>query len=116
MSLSRYAQKRDISLTTYVSNNQLETDHTLLVPKACQALERYGHQVVIGNDLHHRKHRVVFVSLKPASSGGEPGPDGVEYEEKWIEIDSSPSAPHKEIEEDIVAELVARHEAWIGRA
>lgn len=99
-----------------MSNDQLETDQALLIPKACQALERYGHQVVIGNDLHHRKHRVVLVSPKSAPSGEKPGPDGLEYGEKWIEIDSSPSASHKEIEEEIVRELVARHDAWIKRA
>ena len=46
----------------------------------------------------------------------KPPPDGVEYDEKWIEIDSSPSAPHKEIEEEIVKELVARHKVWIKQA
>lgn len=96
--------------------NQLETDPTLLIPKARQALERYGHQVVIGNDLHHRKQRVVLVSPKFAPSGGKPGPNGVEYDEKWIEIDTSPSSPHKEIEEEIVKELVAWHDDWIKRA
>ena len=97
-------------------DDQLETDQALLIPKARQALERYGHQVVIGNDLHHRKHRVVLVSPKSTASDGKPPPDGLEYEEMRIEIDSSPSAPHKEIEEEIVRELVARHDAWIRRA
>jgi phosphopantothenate-cysteine ligase len=32
-----------------------------LIPKARAALQRYGHQIVIGNDLHRRKHEVVFV-------------------------------------------------------
>ncbi|KAF9239850.1 phosphopantothenate-cysteine ligase [Melanogaster broomeanus] len=100
----------------FVVSFKLETDEALLIPKACQALERYGHQVVIGNDLHHRKQRVVLVSpAKPSSS--KPGPDGALaglYEETWIEIDTSPSAPQKEIEEEIIKELVARHDAWIN--
>ncbi|KIJ61875.1 hypothetical protein HYDPIDRAFT_30944 [Hydnomerulius pinastri MD-312] len=103
----------------YVVSFKLETDQTLLIPKARQALERYGHQVVIGNDLHHRKHRVVLVSPARSSlSNAKPNPDSIAgraYEESWIEIDSSPSAPPKEIEEDIVKELVARHGAWISR-
>lgn len=103
-------------LIAYTSINQLETDRALLIPKARQALERYGHQVVIGNDLHHRKHRVVLVSPKSTLPYGKPSPNGLEYEETWIEIDSSPSAPHKEIEEEIIRELVARHDAWIKRA
>jgi phosphopantothenate-cysteine ligase len=98
---------------------QLETDQALLIPKARQALGRYGHQVVIGNDLHHRKHRVVLVSpAKAVPSSAKLGPDGIvtrEYEESWIEIDPSLSAPQKEIEEEIVKELVARHDAWINR-
>ncbi|KAG6377586.1 phosphopantothenate-cysteine ligase [Boletus reticuloceps] len=100
----------------FVVSFKLETDPALLIPKARQALERYGHQVVIGNDLHHRKHHVVLVSPKSTASDRKILPNGVEYEEMWIEIDSSPSAPHKEIEEGIVRELVARHDAWIKRA
>ncbi|KAI9567591.1 phosphopantothenate-cysteine ligase [Boletus coccyginus] len=99
----------------FVVSFKLETDQALLIPKARQALERYGHQVVIGNDLHHRKHRVVLVSPRSAPSDGKLLPDGLEYEEMWIEIDPLPSAPHKEIEENIVKELVTRHDAWIKR-
>jgi len=98
-----------------VLDGQLETDQALLIPKARQALERYGHQVVIGNDLHHRKQRVVLVSPRSAPSEGKLLLDGLDYEEMWIEIDPLPSAPHKEIEEEIVRELVARHDAWINR-
>ncbi|KAI6116229.1 phosphopantothenate-cysteine ligase [Pisolithus sp. B1] len=83
------------------------------------SFKRYGHQVVIGNDLHHRKYRVVLVSPRKVSLlDAHANPDGdrsTEYEESWIEIDSSPSVPHKEIEEDIVRELVRRHDEWISR-
>jgi len=48
----------------FIVSFKLETDSDLLLPKARQALERYGHQVVIGNDLHRRKFEVVFVSKK----------------------------------------------------
>ena len=43
---------------------QLETDDALLIPKSRAALARYGHQLVIGNDLHKRKFQVVFVERK----------------------------------------------------
>ncbi|KZT71917.1 phosphopantothenate-cysteine ligase [Daedalea quercina L-15889] len=88
----------------FIVSFKLETDPSLLVPKARQALARYGHQVVIGNDLHTRKHQVVFVS--PSA-----GRDN-EYVETWIRIEPSQDAV-KEIEEDIVAELARRHHLWI---
>ncbi|KAF8155777.1 DNA/pantothenate metabolism flavoprotein [Crassisporium funariophilum] len=114
----------------FVVSFKLETDQDLLLPKARQALERYGHQVVIGNDLHRRKFEVVFVSKKPLPSL-PPGVDAdvdqgedlagsaslsdsfVEY---WLRIDipeNPGSVQVKEIEEDIIAELVKRHAEWI---
>jgi phosphopantothenate---cysteine ligase (ATP) len=86
----------------------------MLVPKARAALERYRHQVVIGNDLHRRKFEVVFISRNVHG----------EFEESWLRIappitpkPSDPSlVPIKEIEEDIIEELVKRHQAWIDGA
>ncbi|OJT07549.1 Phosphopantothenate--cysteine ligase CAB2 [Trametes pubescens] len=101
----------------YIVSFKLETDEALLVPKARQALARYGHQVVIGNDLHRRKFEVVFVSPKasaPRADQGESVP-GEHYEESWLRIDLE-QHPQKEIEEDIVSELVKRHQAWIAAA
>jgi phosphopantothenate-cysteine ligase len=79
--------------------------------------------VVIGNDLHRRKFEVVFVSKKsPFLSPGKeeiqqastnPSESFVEY---WLRIDvpDANSGVHvKEIEEDIVSELVTRHAEWI---
>jgi phosphopantothenate---cysteine ligase (ATP) len=110
--------------------NQLETDGELIVPKARVALERYGHQVVIGNDLNHRKYEVVFVSRKasspsPHASGLEENTssdddDNSSFVESWLRINPPSSSPVlgngyvKEIEEDIVVELVRRHEQWIS--
>lgn len=51
---------------------KLETDPSLLVSKAQQALARYSHHLVIGNLLSSRKHEVVFVA---------PG-----KEERWIRV------------------------------
>ncbi|KAF8903349.1 phosphopantothenate-cysteine ligase [Gymnopilus junonius] len=146
----------------YIVSFKLETDPNLLIPKARQALERYGHQVVIGNDLHRRKYEVVFVSKKPlpplppgvtdststsspeVDASGKQQEEGEEEEgsisvtkaddaqekqeeladsfsEHWLHIDvadtvQTPGFPIKEIEEDIVAELVRRHLEWIGKA
>ena len=94
---------------------QLETDPALLIPKARVALARYGHQAVIGNDLHRRKFEVVFVSPlngEPAQETGEEL-DPTLFKETWLHIDLAQN-PSKEIEEDIVAELVKRHRAWTG--
>ncbi|CAF9903753.1 MAG: hypothetical protein ALECFALPRED_002961 [Alectoria fallacina] len=51
---------------------KLETDPSLLVSKAQQALERYSHHLVIGNLLSTRKYEVVFIA---------PG-----EEERWIRV------------------------------
>lgn len=115
---SKFLPLRRIALS---SSSQLETDPALLIPKARAALERYGHQIVIGNDLNTRKHEVVFVS-RPSSSPSPPLPPATHpatpaATESWIRID-----PHavdargrpREIEEDIVAELVQRHDAWVA--
>ena len=97
--------------------SQLETDEGLLIPKARGALARYGHQVVIGNDLHRRKFEVVFVSPasgKPIQDASD-GLDASLFSESWLRIDPS-EAITKEIEEDIVAELVKRHRVWTGES
>ncbi|KIY47499.1 phosphopantothenate-cysteine ligase [Fistulina hepatica ATCC 64428] len=93
----------------FVVSFKLETDSALIIPKARAALERYGHQVVIGNELHNRKYQVVFVT--PSEAG---------FSETWLRINPethpiTASLHHvKEIEEDIVAELVRRHDDWLG--
>jgi hypothetical protein len=50
-------------------HNKLETDPELLIPKARAALSRYGHQLVIGNELHRRKYEVVFVERADYGNG-----------------------------------------------
>jgi len=106
----------------FIVSFKLETDPDLLLPKARQALERYGHQVVIGNDLHRRKFEVVFVSKKsPPLSSGEKIQQPLanlseSFVEYWLRIDipdANPGVHVKEIEEDIVSELVTRHAEWI---
>ncbi|KAJ3560442.1 hypothetical protein NP233_g10838 [Leucocoprinus birnbaumii] len=97
----------------YIVSFKLETDQELLIPKARAALERYGHQVVIGNDLHRRKFEVVFVSRNNDPTASEDS----QFIENWLRIDPALTHPGieqiKEIEEDIIAELVKKHTAWI---
>lgn len=102
----------------FIVSFKLETDPDLLLPKARQALERYGHQVVIGNDLHRRKFEVVFVSktLLPPADEKSREPAVNPFVEYWLRIDipdANPGVHVKEIEEDIVLELVTRHAEWI---
>jgi len=83
----------------FIVSFKLETDPQLLLPKCRQALERYRHQVVIGNDLNRRKFEVVFVSTNNGT-----------FSESWLRLREDLHT--REIEEDIVDELVRRHQAW----
>lgn len=87
--------------SAYVVSFKLETDDCLLVPKAKRSLSKYGHQLVVGNLLQRRKFEIVLV---------EP------HTEKptWIRLPPAPGPPPHEIERDIVAALVERHQAWIA--
>lgn len=85
---------------------------SLLIPKARAALERYGHQVVIGNDLHRRKFEVVFVSRETDGHKSSGAADAIS--ETWLRLDDAALARGKEIEEDIICELVRRHRRWTG--
>ncbi|CAO1637112.1 unnamed protein product [Sympodiomycopsis kandeliae] len=89
----------------FIVSFKLETDIDLLIPKASMALERYGHQIVVANDLHSRKEQVCFVF-----NNGEQRKGG---ETKWLKLNSEAVKMGKEIEEDIVKELATRHQRWI---
>jgi phosphopantothenate-cysteine ligase len=117
---SRYLKHAlDISRILLTHSSQLETDPELLIPKACAALERYGHQVVIGNDLNRRKYEVVFVSRRNDFTK-RPDDDASGFQKNWLHINPSSASSNprhvKEIEEDIVVELVGRHKIWIEAA
>ncbi|KAF8162485.1 DNA/pantothenate metabolism flavoprotein [Mycena galopus ATCC 62051] len=60
----------------------------LLIPKARAALERYGHQVVIGNELHTRKWQVIFVERKRKPL--PPLPPGAEEEVEASAVEVEP--------------------------
>ncbi len=78
----------------FVVSFKLETDRVLLIPKARQALERYQHELVIGNILETRKIEVVVVGRK---------------EEMWLRLSEDEVRSGTEIEEKIVDDLVKRH-------
>ena len=107
--------------TAMVVSFKLETDPDLLLDKARRALERYAHQLVIGNLLATRTWEVVFVT---------PG-----AKERWIRIQTSqlvkellgatrsaaapksgdkPAEASPEIEALIIPEVVKLHEQHIA--
>ncbi|CEP11347.1 hypothetical protein [Parasitella parasitica] len=77
---------------------KLETDSNLLVPKARQALTRYGHQVVIGNMLKTRKQTVTFIT---------------QHNQKVLSLSQQQMADGIEIESEIIPELARIHQNWI---
>lgn len=108
---------------------KLETDPSLLIPKAQQALEKYQHHLVIGNLLSTRKWEVVFVSpvqeeywirvpshrrvksvsdVRPSIS---PPNGGNATEQAWMS-----GEPEQEIESLIVPEVAKMHKAFLHKA
>lgn len=77
---------------------KLETDKSILIHKAQYALERYNHQLVIGNLLQTRSKEVVFVT--PAVKDGY-----------MIKLDDHPEVTT--IEELIIPEIISIHESWV---
>ncbi|KAI9281831.1 DNA/pantothenate metabolism flavoprotein [Sporodiniella umbellata] len=77
---------------------KLETDVDLLVPKARQALTRYGHQVVIGNMLTTRKKTVTLITKES---------------EKVLSLTDNELENELEIESLIIPELVQIHQHWV---
>ncbi|KAG8907176.1 hypothetical protein FRB99_005148 [Tulasnella sp. 403] len=107
----------------FIVSFKLETDDTLLIPKARAALERYGHQVVIGNELHRRKFEVVFVSRRSRdgrtnkpSGGASGGAEESPFVDEWLRIPPEDADAGKEIEVNIVERLVAMHGVWVEKA
>ncbi|XP_013787073.1 phosphopantothenate--cysteine ligase-like [Limulus polyphemus] len=82
----------------FVTSFKLETDEGILLEKAYQALQKYGHKLVIANQLHNRKQKVVLVS-----------------QEKQVPIVMTEEEMRqgKEIEEKIVLELTSLHTKFL---
>ena len=104
---------------------KLETDPELLVTKAEQALNRYGHHLVIGNLLTTRKWEVVFITpgggehwLRVPKSRRSKSFSGVEnmiglaerkHEPDPIDLEGGTVTEGMEIEGLIIPELAAMH-------
>ncbi|ODQ81472.1 hypothetical protein BABINDRAFT_6170 [Babjeviella inositovora NRRL Y-12698] len=78
---------------------KLETDANILILKAKGALERYQHQLVIGNLLQTRKDEVVFVTST---------------DERWIRLTEEQKGV-VDIESLIIPEVIAAHTDWTER-
>lgn len=93
-----------------VVSYKLETDPDLLIAKANMALDRYQHDLVIGNLLSTRKWEVVFVA-----------PD---QPEEWIRLPNTAlekdpgtsTEPEVEIESLIVPAVIQLHSRYIGNS
>lgn len=75
---------------------KLETDINVLIKKATQALDRYNHQLVVGNLLQTRNKEVVFVDQENRKGD-------------WIKLDHSENV----IEALIIPEVIKHHDRWI---
>ena len=80
---------------------KLETDHTILIKKARTALERYNHQLVIGNLLQTMKIEVVFVTS---------------HDEDWFKLTDNQIADNFEIESLIIPKVISSHKDWIEKS
>lgn len=112
----------------YLVSFKLETDPSLLIPKSIAALKRYGHQLVIGNDLNRRKLEVVFVERH--SSANSSDSDDTNFTSTWMRLNDAASAHsgstaipggggkggERELEEDIILALCKRHTDWIANS
>lgn len=78
---------------------KLETDNSILIKKATEALRRYHHQLVIGNLLQTRKNEVVFVT-----------PDGLE---SWVRLSDDKKDKNTDIESLIIPAVISEHDKWI---
>lgn len=100
----------------YIASFKLETDENLIIPKSEQALRRNGHNLVIGNHLQRRKTEVVLVEhpgrAAPSSTSDGGDKTTAPLSHTWVRLPAE-QAREREIEQDIVAAICARHDAWI---
>ncbi|KAI9032206.1 phosphopantothenate-cysteine ligase [Hyaloraphidium curvatum] len=82
----------------YVISFKLETDPALVVPKAREALAKYGHQLVVANMLTNRKKVVTLVTAE---------------DEKELHMSDVELEKGHEIEEKLIPACIEAHDAWI---
>lgn len=82
----------------FVISFKLETDESILIKKARDALEKYTHNLVIGNILSTRKYKVTLVTKE---------------EHRDIVVTPEEAEMDIEIESKIVADLSTRHAKYL---
>ncbi|XP_060614674.1 phosphopantothenate--cysteine ligase isoform X2 [Anolis sagrei] len=91
---------KDWAPEAFVISFKLETDPSLLIGKARQALETYRHQAVVANLLDSRRTVVTVVTRES---------------EARLVLSEEESAQGLEIEDKIVGHLEARHRAFMAQ-
>jgi len=86
---------------SFIISFKLETDPNLLISKAEQALEKYGHNVVVGNILETRKREVWIVTAN---------------EQTKIEMEAEALKSGCEIEERLITALLERASAFWNKS
>jgi len=89
---------------------KLETDPEILMRKARDALDAYGHQVVVANLLATRRSQVTIVSRR---GGGKDGSEEISVED--VRLTEEQVNANVEIEKTIVDRLRDFHEAFSDR-
>ncbi|CAL4099104.1 unnamed protein product, partial [Meganyctiphanes norvegica] len=82
----------------FVVSFKLETDEKMLIDKAQGALQKYKHDLVIGNLLKTRREEVTFVTQKESS---------------LLRLTEHQKSQNIEIEKLIIDEVVSRHRTYI---
>ncbi|KAK1927099.1 DNA/pantothenate metabolism flavoprotein [Papiliotrema laurentii] len=100
----------------YIVSFKLETDQALLIPKSRAALSRYGHQLVIGNDLHKRKYEVVFVERKQQPIGGILAPRKGKGDQRLLGAETPPVAEIELDGEKMFKPVEEYSEKWLRLA
>ncbi|UXI17766.1 hypothetical protein NH340_JMT03709 [Sarcoptes scabiei] len=93
----------------FVISFKLETDANILMAKAKKALSRYGHRLVIANELNTRKWKVILV--------GENDSEVIEINSNITNTGTSASNQSSiEIEKLIVSNVIRRHDDFIRQS
>ncbi len=117
----------------FIISFKLETDPSILLAKSTASLNRYGHQLVIGNILTTRKHKVVFVSHKLSSPRHYPkqasslslldstinGPssnDHSRFDIQEITLSQTEMESGMDIETKMIQQIMRLHAEWIQNA
>lgn len=108
---------------SFVVSFKLETDDALLIRKCKQALEKYDHQLVIGNLLQSRKEKVVFVKKDQhhhhhhhhqQQKQHQVAADDDDFKETWFRLSAEKLQKGASIESVFIPEVIKLHNQWIS--